>query len=131
MKNKQVIIRVATVIVSALLIIAAYALIVGDGTIFKGNSDGETLKAKVIRVTDVVATSVNGESEIVTVSFKAQVLGGERRGKTVDVIQEIDKTYAFSPRQVEQNVLHGKLDQRYKHLRMPLQSFLRLTALKP
>ena len=103
MKNKQVIIRVATVIVSALLIIAAYALIVGDGTIFKGNSDGETLKAKVIRVTDVVATSVNGESEIVTVSFKAQVLGGERRGKTVDVIQEIDKTYAFSPRQVEQN----------------------------
>ena len=103
MKNKQIFIRIATVAVSALLILAAYAYIVGDGTIFKGNSDGETLKARVIRVTDVKSTSVNGESEIVTVTFKAQVLGGERRGKTVDVIQEIDKTYAFSPRQVEQN----------------------------
>lgn len=103
MKNKQIFIKIATVAVSALLILAAYAFIVGDGTIFKGNSDGETLKARVIRVTDVKSTSVNGESEIVTVTFKAQVLGGERRGKTVDVIQEIDKTYAFSPRQVEQN----------------------------
>lgn len=103
MKNKQIIIRIATVAVSALLIIAAYAFVVGDGTIFKGNSDGETLRARVIRVNDVISTSVNGESEIVTVSFKAQVLDGERRGKTVDVIQEIDKTYAFSPRQVDQN----------------------------
>ena len=102
MKNKQIFIRIATVAVSALLILAAYAFIVGDGTIIKGNSDGETLKARVIRVTDVKSTSVNGESEILTVTFKAQVLGGERRGKTVDVIQEIDKTYAFSPRQVEQ-----------------------------
>ncbi len=103
MKNKHIIIRIATVAVSALLIIAAYAFVVGDGTIFKGNSDGETLRARVIRVNDVTSTSVNGESEIVTVSFKAQVLDGERRGKTVEVIQEIDKTYAFSPRQVEQN----------------------------
>lgn len=103
MKNKQILIRIATVAVSALMILAAYAYIVGDGTIFKGNSDGENLKARVIRVTDVTSTSVNGESEVVTVTFKAQVLDGERRGKTVDVIQEIDKTYAFSPRQVEQN----------------------------
>ncbi len=103
MKNKQLFIRIATVAVSALMILAAYAYVVGGGTIFKGNSEGETLKARVIRVTDVSSTNVNGESEIVTVTFKAQVLGGERRGKTVDVIQEIDKAYAFSPRQVEQN----------------------------
>ncbi len=103
MKNRQLFIRIATVAVSALIIVAAYVFIVGDGTIFKGNSDGETLRAKVIRVTDVKSVNVNGESEIVTVTFKAQVLGGERRGKTVDVIQEIDKSYVFSPRQVEQN----------------------------
>lgn len=103
MKNKQLFIRIVTVAVAALLIVAAYSYIVGDGTIFKGNTEGETLKARVIRVIDVTSTSVNGESEIVTVTFKAQVLGGERRGKTVNVIQEIDKSYAFSPRQVEQN----------------------------
>lgn len=103
MKNKQLFIRIATVIVSALVILAAYGFVAGGSTIFKGKMEGETLKARVIRVTDVNSKSVNGESEIVTVSFKAQVLGGERRGKTVNVIQEIDKSYAFSPRQVEQN----------------------------
>ncbi len=103
MKNKQLFIRIATVIVSALVILAAYAFVSDGTTIFKGKMEGETIKARVIRVTDVTVKSVNGESEVVTVSFKAQVLGGERRGKTVDVIQEIDKSYAFSPRQVEQN----------------------------
>ena len=103
MKNKQLFIRIATVIVSALVILAAYAFVSDGTTIFKGKMEGEPIKARVIRVTDVTSKSVNGESEVVTVSFKAQVLGGERRGKTVDVIQEIDKSYAFSPRQVEQN----------------------------
>jgi uncharacterized membrane protein len=65
--------------------------------------EGETVRARVIRVTDVQTQSVNGESEIVTVYFKAQALNTAFRGKTLDVIQEIDKTYAFSPRQVEQN----------------------------
>ena len=103
MKNRQLLIRIATVVVSALFILAAYAYVVGDGTIFKGKMEGETVKAKVIRVTEVTSKSVNGQSEIVTVRFKAQALNTERRGKTLDVIQEIDKSYAFSPRQVEQN----------------------------
>ena len=103
MKNKQIFIRIVTVIVSALVILAAYIHISDGTTIFKGKMEGETIRARVIRVTDITSKSVNGESEIITVSFKAQVLAGERRGKTVDVIQEIDKSYAFSPRQVEQN----------------------------
>ncbi len=103
MKNKNLFSRIAVVAVSALLILAAYSYIVGDGTIFKGEMEGETVRARVIRVTDVKAQSVNGESEIVTVYFKAQALNTQRRGKTLDVIQEIDKSYAFSPRQVEQN----------------------------
>ena len=103
MKNKQIFIRIVTVIVLALVILAAYIHISDGTTIFKGKMEGETIRARVIRVTDITSKSVNGESEIITVSFKAQVLAGERRGKTVDVIQEIDKSYAFSPRQVEQN----------------------------
>ncbi len=103
MKKRQIFSLVATVTVSALLILVAYVCVVGNGTIFKGNSEGETLRARVIRVTDVSSASIRGESEVVTVTFKAQVLGGERRGKTVSVIQEIDKTYAFCPRQVRQN----------------------------
>lgn len=103
MKNKNLIIRILTVAVSALLIIAAYSYIVGDGTIFKGTMEGETVRARVIRVTDTETQSVNGESEIITVRFKAQALNTKLRGKTLDVIQEIDKSYAFSPRQVEQN----------------------------
>ncbi len=103
MKNKEILGRIAAVLVSALLIFAAYSYIVGGSTIFKGEMEGKTVRARVIRVTDVKTQSVNGESEIVTVYFKAQALNTDRRGKTLDVIQEIDKTYAFSPKQVEQN----------------------------
>lgn len=103
MKNKNLFIRILTVAVSALLIIAAYSYIVGNGTIFKGSMEGETVRARVIRVTDTETQSVNGESEIITVRFKAQALNTQLRGKTLDVIQEIDRSYAFSPRQVEQN----------------------------
>ena len=103
MKNKEFFSRIAAVLVSALLIFAAYSYIVGDSTIFKGKMEGETVKARVIRVTDVQSQSIHGESEIVTVYFKAQALNTKFRGKTLDVVQEIDKTYAFSPKQVEQN----------------------------
>ena len=103
MRNKKIIIRILTVVVSALLIFAGYIYIVGGSTIFKGNMEGETVRARVIRVTEVSSQNVNGESEILTVHFKAQALNTDRRGKTLDVIQEIDKSYAFSPKQVEQN----------------------------
>lgn len=103
MKNKQTIFQIITVFVSALLILISYMHIVGDGTIFKGNLEGEIIKARVIRVTDVNVQNVMGESELVTVKFKAQALNTDLRGKTVEAVQEIDKSYAFSPRQVEEN----------------------------
>lgn len=102
MKSKQGIYQIVAVIVSALLIFISYVYIVGDGTIFKGELDGEIIKAKVIRVTDVQTQNISGESEFVTVKFKAQALNSDLRGKTLDAVQEIDKSYAFSPRQVEQ-----------------------------
>lgn len=102
MKSKQGIYQIIAVIVSALLIFISYVYIVGDGTIFKGELDGEIIKAKVIRVTDVQTQNISGESEFVTVKFKAQALNSDLRGKTLDAVQEIDKSYAFSPRQVEQ-----------------------------
>ncbi|MBQ2973242.1 MAG: YibE/F family protein [Clostridia bacterium] len=102
MKNKQTLYQIIAVFVSALLIFLAYLNIVGDGTIFKGTMEGETVKCKVIRITDVQTRNVSGESEFVTVFFRAQALNTSLRGKTIDVIQEIDKAYAFSPKQVEQ-----------------------------
>ena len=103
MKNKQLIFQIVAVILSAVFVIAAYSHIVGDGSVFKGEMEGGTVRAKVIRVNDVSAVSVNGESRIITVKFKAKALNTDLRGKTLDVIQEIDTSYAFSPRQVEQN----------------------------
>lgn len=103
MKKEQPILKILTVLISALMIFAAYSYIVGDGKIFKGHMDGETVSARVIRVTDEKKSNVSGESEIITLSFKAQALSGEMRGKTLDVIQEIDTSYAFSPRPVRQD----------------------------
>ncbi len=103
MKNKQLIFQIVAVILSAVFVIAAYSHIVGDGSVFKGEMEGGTVRAKVIRINDVSAVSINGESRVITVKFKAKALNTDLRGKTLDVIQEIDTSYAFSPRQVEQN----------------------------
>ncbi len=102
MKNKQSVYQIVAVIVSAVIIFLGYFYIVGNGTIFKGTMEGETIKCKVIRVTDVKTENVSGENEFVTVSFKAQALNTSLRGKTIDVVQEIDKTYVFCPKEVEQ-----------------------------
>ncbi len=103
MKSRQTLFQIITVFVSALLILFSYMYIVGDGTIFKGELDGGIIKARVIRVTDVNVQNVSGENEFITVKFKAQALNTDLRGKTVEAVQEIDKSYAFSPRQVEEN----------------------------
>ena len=102
MKNRQAVYQIISVFVSALIILAGYLLVVGGGTIFKGSMEGETIKCKVLRVTEVEKGNVSGENEFLTVHFKAQALNTSLRGKTLEVIQEIDKSYAFSPRQVEQ-----------------------------
>lgn len=102
MKNKQTVYQIISTFVSALLIFLAYVNIVGGGAIFKGTMEGETIKCKVIRVTDVQTQNISGENEFVTVKFRAQALNTSLRGKTIDVLQEIDKSYAFSPKQVEQ-----------------------------
>ena len=101
--KKNTVKQIAVVILSLVIVFAAYNYIVGDGTVFKGKMEGSTIRAKVIRVTDTKNTNVAGGAGISVVTFKAQVLTGDLRGKTVDVIQEIDRSYAFAPRQVEQN----------------------------
>ncbi len=118
MKNRQTAFQIVTVFVSALLILFSYMHIVGNGTIFKGEPEGEIIKARVIRVTDVSVQNVTGESEFVTVKFKAQALNTDMRGKTVEAVQEIDKSYAFCPRQVEENdkvLLSGYFENGEKH----------------
>ena len=100
--KKQTVYQIIAVFVSALLVLFAYLYVAESGSIFKGAMDGETVKCKVIRVTDVRKDNVSGENEFVTVSFKAQALNTLLRGKTLDVIQEMDKSYVFCPKQVEQ-----------------------------
>ncbi|MBR2731040.1 MAG: YibE/F family protein [Clostridia bacterium] len=101
MKRNQAAFQVIAALLSAVLLFTAYNYIVGDGTVFKGKMDGQVIRARVIRVTDTVSNNADGEHEFITVRFKAQALNTELRGKTLEVMQEIDKSYAFSPKQVE------------------------------
>lgn len=103
MKNKQTVQQIITVLVSALLVLTAYLLVSHGGSVFKGEMEGPVIRARVIRIVDVNTNNVSGENEFVTVRFKAQALNTHLKGQTLDVVQEIDKSYAFSPRQVEQN----------------------------
>ena len=101
--NKSAVRQIITIVISLAIIFGAYTYTVGGGTVFKGEASGETIKARVIRITDVKNSNVTGSAGFSEVTFKAQALSGALRGKTLDVIQEIDRTYAFAPRQVEQN----------------------------
>lgn len=103
MKNKQSVYQVIAVFVSALLIFLANLYVTGGAPVFKGSSEGQTVRCRVIRVTDVKTDNVSGETEFVTVRFKAQALNTALRGKTLEVVQEIDRSFVFCPKQVEQN----------------------------
>ena len=103
MKNKQSVYQIVAVIVSALLIFLANLYATGGAPGFKGSTEGETVRCRVIRVTDVKTDNVSGETEFVTVRFKAQALNTALRGKTLEVVQEIDRSFVFCPKQVEQN----------------------------
>ena len=103
MKNKQSVYQLVAVFVSALLIFLANLYVTGGAPVFKGSAEGETVRCRVIRVTDVKTDNVSGETEFVTVSFKAQALNTALRGKTLEVVQEIDRSFVFCPKQVEQN----------------------------
>ena len=61
MKNRQAVYQIISVFVSALIILAGYLLVVGGGTIFKGSMEGETIKCKVLRVTEVEKGNVSGK----------------------------------------------------------------------
>lgn len=100
--KKQTVYQVIAVVVSALLVLFAYLYVAESGSIFKGTMDGETVRCKVIRVTDTKTDNVSGENEFVTVTFKAQALNTSLKGKTLEVVQEMDKSYVFCPKQVEQ-----------------------------
>lgn len=103
MKNKQSVYQLIAVIVSALLIFLANLYATGGAPVFKGSAEGETVRCRVIRITDIKTDNVSGETEFVTVSFKAQALNTALRGKTLEVVQEIDRSFVFCPKQVEQN----------------------------
>ena len=88
--------------VSLIIVLVAYAYVVGSGTVFKGEMEGKTIRAKVLSITSAENLNATGESVTEKVVFTAQALSTELRGKTLEVIQEIDKSYAFSPRAVRE-----------------------------
>lgn len=100
--KKQTVFQIITMFVSLLLVIFAYDYIVGAGTVFKGKIEGEIIRAKVIRITDQEFTNASGNPQQITVTFTAQAQNTTLRGKTINVIQEVDRSYVFSPRQVRQ-----------------------------
>lgn len=101
--KKQNIFSVIIILVSFAVVVAANFYVTGNKSVFKGVMEGSTIKARVIRVTDVDTVNITGESSTETVTFTAQALNTDLRGKTLTVTQEIDKSYAFAPRQVKQN----------------------------
>lgn len=101
MKNKRIVSQIASVFVSAALIFLAHTYASGGETVFKGKAEGETIKCRVLRVVDVKTEVADGKNRLSTVEFKAQALNSTKRGKTLDVIQETDSSFALSPKRVE------------------------------
>ena len=71
--KKQTVLQIVTLIAATVFLFAAYSHIVGTGSVFKGHSDGEVARAKVIRVISSEKSNVTGEAEYITVTFKAQI----------------------------------------------------------
>lgn len=100
--KKQTVQQMIAAAVSLIIVLVAYAYVVGSGTVFKGEMEGKTIRAKVLSITSSENLNATGESVTEKVVFTAQALSTELRGKTLEVIQEIDKSYAFSPRAVRE-----------------------------
>ena len=98
--KKQTVRQIIAAVISLVIIIAAYAYVVGDGSVFKGEMEGGTIKASVLDIVNVSSVNATGEGANVKIDFTARALNTSLRGKTLNVIQEIDKSYAFSPREV-------------------------------
>lgn len=100
--KKRTLQQIISAIISLIIVFIAYFYVTGGTTIFKGQMEGKTIRCRVIRVTDVNELNATGENTVTQITFNALVLSGEMRGKSISVIQEIDRSYAFSPREVKQ-----------------------------
>ncbi len=101
--KKENIQLITALVLSIVILFLGYFLATDDSGVFKGEMQGSSIRAKVIRVTEENNVSATGETTVKLIHFTALVLSGENRGKTVSVIQEIDTSYFFSPKSVEQN----------------------------
>ncbi|MBR6335807.1 MAG: hypothetical protein IKR90_06630, partial [Clostridia bacterium] len=60
--KKQTVQQIITLILSLALVYAAYSYITVDGSVFKGEMQGEPSRAKGIRVTDTKNSNITGEN---------------------------------------------------------------------
>ncbi len=100
--KKQTVQQIISAVISLIVVTAAYVFVVGNGSVFKGEMEGGTIRASVLGVDGVSKINATGEGENIRIDFTARALNTSLRGKTLNVIQEIDKSYAFSPREVRE-----------------------------
>lgn len=100
--KKQTVQQFFSAVISLVIIIAAYAYVVGGGSVFKGEMEGKTIRASVLSIDNTQQVNATGEGNTVKITFSARALSSDLRGKTLEVTQEIDKSYAFSPREVRE-----------------------------
>ena len=100
-KQKDIIVYIVTVVVSALLIAVAWFTIAGGESVFKGTEESRTIRAEVLRVLDTETTcDETGAVTFEKIVFQARALETELKDKTIDVFQDRDKTFAFCPEAV-------------------------------
>lgn len=117
--KRQTVVYVLTLVFSVLYLVVAGNIALADGSIFGGDTSVETMRAKVLRITDVQQETYSLDEEtpqtMTYVYFEARLLSGDNRGQTVSAVQEIDSMFAFSAKQtsegdivlVERSVLYG------------------------
>ncbi len=100
-KQKDIIVYIVTVVVSALLIAVAWFTIAGGESVFKGTEESRTIRAEVLRILDTETTyDETGAVTFEKIVFQARALETELKDKTIDVFQDRDKTFAFCPEAV-------------------------------
>ncbi len=106
MKNvKNKIIYISTIILSIIYIVFFFNFFSSKLELFKGNSN--VIKARVIEVTSTdekeYEYGMNDKHKERIISFKAKILSGKEKGKTIDAKQQISDIYAYKQTEVKKN----------------------------
>lgn len=115
-KNKiNAIMYIITVIFSIVFIIVGNRIFTGKSTLWQGQN-GMAEKARVIEIKNISTDDYNIDEYTTmsntTITFKAEILSGEYKGKIVNGVQNIDNFSPYVTRQIEEGdkvlITHGE-----------------------